>query len=163
MKCEYLRKLCKKDCENYVCRAFFPEKQPWISPRDLEMCMNYAEDCLRREEGIEYHKQRLKEKRDLHCKYASNTVCGKPWLWMCKGHVPPFILTPYEHIEGKPMVPKRDDNGEIIFKYDPEIVKNTCFSGKQEVYEACPSYKAGEEFHKRWMEVKGLTSENSNI
>ena len=122
-KCEYLRKRCKSGCDNYVCRAFFPEKQPLIMDRDVPMCQSGGEDCVLRIEGRIYQKEKREKKHKIHCPFASNTICGKPWEWWCKGRVPPFPLTLYEKNELG--LPKRDSEGEIIYQRGIEEFKET--------------------------------------
>lgn len=152
-QCEYLRKLCKAGCDNYQCRAFFPERQPMVARRDIPMCQSVEhENCIRFKEGREYHAEKLRKKRLIHCPFASNTVCGKPWDWWCKGSTPPFELTLPVLDENK--VPKRDVDGNILFTRSVEDIKETCLSGDPEIYEGCPHYKSGVESRKQWRERK---------
>ena len=158
-QCEYLRKLCKTGCDNYQCRAFFPENQPLVLKRDLPMCMSDAhKECVRYIEGRQYHEERLRKKLESQCPYASNTICGKPWDWWCKGAVPPFELTiPKLDEKGLPL---KDEAGNIIFERSYEDIKETCLSGDSAIYMECPHYKTGEEFKKIWLERKKKTMEN---
>jgi len=133
VECEYLRKLCKTGCDNYVCRAFFPERQPNIvQDRIEEICKqpDHRELCERWVEGRLWHIKRRERGVGDPCKYASNTVCGKPDEWWCKGHVPPF----------------RINNDEL----------SPCISGDMEIYVSCPHYKMGEAFREEWRRVKGV-------
>lgn len=145
MSCEYLRKLCKAGCDNYSCRAFFPEKQPMVAKRDLPMCQSdeHAE-CLQWSAGRAYHEERRKKNLDLHCAFASNTRCGKPWHWMCKGGVPPFELT--IPVLGAHNLPKRNPDGSIMLTQGVKDLLDSCFSGKAEVYEGCPHFQRGVKF-----------------
>jgi hypothetical protein len=102
-------------------------------------------------EGRLYHRRRREDKKDLHCKYASNTVCGKPYEWWCKGF-PPFLLTTYE-VDEKGL-PKRGENGEILFTRSMKDLQDTCFSGLQAVYEGCPQYQSGEKYLEEWRKRK---------
>ena len=162
MECEYLRKLCKTGCDNYQCRAFFPENQPLVSARDLPMCQSMEHrDCVRFKEGRAYHERRLEKKLGKQCKYASNTICGKPWDWWCKGGVPPFELTvPQLDEKG---VPLRDYDGSILFMegHSYDDIKDICLSGDKEIYENCPHYQTGEEFRKIWLETRGKPRGNT--
>lgn len=157
MKCEYLREMCKTGCDKYVCRAFFPNSQPIITPDQLPMCQDdeYA-DCPRFTEGRKFHALRIEQKRKLHCPFASNTVCGKPWQWWCKGGRVPFQLTLYD--EDEKGLPKRDENGEIIFTRGIEDIKDTCLTGDPVIYEECPNYKAGVALREEWRRIKGLNA-----
>ena len=159
--CRFVHKSCDKNCENYTCRAFFPLKQPWIAPYDLDFCLSGLHvECLRREEALEWREQKrlkgLKEK----CPFAHNTVCGKPWFWMCKGGDIPFTLTPFEPVnEVNPMHPKRDINGDIIYTYDEgkftrKDVEETCLSGNPEIYGKCPNYIRGMQVHMEYAETQ---------
>ena len=143
-KCEYMRKLCKSGCDNYVCRAFFPLKQPLIAPDRREYCQSAEHlDCEIKKDGLEWREEKRLKELDEHCPFAANTMCGKPWLWMCKGSSMPFVLTTYEHDPEKPMVPKRDADGNILFNYDVEVFQSTCLSGDKTLYPQCPHYQLG--------------------
>lgn len=156
MQCIYLRKLCKTGCDNYQCRAFFPDTQPLVMKKDLPICQSDEHvDCVRFNEGEVYQEERRLKRLKQQCPYASNTVCGKPWDWWCKGRVPPFELTlPLKDEKG---IIQRDENGEILFERGYEDIKDTCLSGDPEVYEACPYYKQGEEFRETWRKTRGIT------
>lgn len=155
-KCIYLHKLCKYDCDNYVCRAYFPESQPYVLKRDEPMCMSAThKECLRFIEANQWRAQRRMDSLKIHCPFASNTRCGRPWEWWCKGGDYPFKLTTYEIKDGTDDIPLRDENGDIKFTHDQEILNQTCFSGKTEVYEACPNYILGMRHREEWRRERG--------
>lgn len=159
MRCEYLRKRCKVGCDKYVCRAFFPNSQPIITPDQLPMCQEDGHvECPRFEEGREFHVLRLEQRRKLHCPFASNDICSKPWDWWCKGGVVPFELTiPEMEVDagGRELL-KRDEEGNIVFKRGLEDIKDTCLIGNPAIYEECPNYKAGMALREEWRRVKGF-------
>ena len=159
--CNFVHKSCAKDCDNYTCRAFFPLKQPWIARYDLDFCLSGLHvECMRRDEALEWREEKRLNDLDVKCPFAHNTVCGKPWLWMCKGSDYPFILTPFEPVNDvNPLHPKRDENGDIIFTYDPEKftwkdVEETCLSGNREIYMKCPNYILGIQEQERYARMK---------
>ena len=155
MKCPYIHRLCgnKPDCTNRVCRSHFPESQPLISKRDLPMCNSDEHvDCIRFQEGTVIRKERKENQWKEHCPFASNSRCGRPWEWWCKGSSYPFLLTTYEETEHE--LPKKDENGNIVFTYDEEVFKNACLSGNPEIYEQCPHYIEGMRFREEYKRLK---------
>ena len=163
MPCNYLRKICPggSGCDNYVCRAYFPERQTYVKEDMLEFCQSeeYVE-CPRFIEGRQIRLQKKQDALAIHCPFASNTRCGRPWEWWCKGGNYPFLLTTFKVREGTDDIPLRDENGEIQFTYDEELLNNTCFSGKTEVYEECPNYKLGVEVREYVNQLKKQEKEN---
>lgn len=145
MTCRYLHKLCPKGgCENYVCRAYFPDKQPLLKKDMLPMCRGTEhEECLRYIEGNALRIERKLKSLDEHCPFATNTRCGRPWEWWCKGGNYPFLLTTYEVKEGTMDTPIRDVEGNVKLTRKVEDLKEVCFSGKTDVYEGCPNYQQG--------------------
>lgn len=141
MICEYLHKLCPTaGCENYVCRAYFPEKQPLVMKNMLETCKNGDyEDCLTYVEGKKWRKERRERQLDMHCPFATNNECGKPDHWMCKGRNPPFKLYPV-----------KGEDGELT--YTMEQMKQTCLSGDRTVYVECPFFNEGLEQYGKSLE-----------
>ena len=156
MPCPNMHKLCKVGCDNYVCRAFFPERQPIIKKEMMPVCQgeNYAEECPQYAVGTDFKAERRRKHLETHCPFASNTVCGRPYEWWCKGGQYPFQLTLYETKEGKPRIPKRDEHGEIIFIRSPEDLKETCLSGDREVYMNCPHYIEGMKIREEYKKIK---------
>lgn len=145
-ECMFLRKMCKTGCDNYQCRAFFPEKQPMIQPRDVETLCRTSEhsECPRYVEGLKYREEKRSKQWKLHCPYASNNVCSRPWLWLCKARGTYFELTiPKRDERGLPI---RDEEGNIVYERSVEDLKDTCLSGNPMIYEACPNYEIGEAF-----------------
>lgn len=150
-ECVFLRKMCKKGCDNYQCRAFFPEKQPMVQLRDVEALCKTVEhrDCPRYIEGHLYQEEKRSKRWKLHCPYASNTVCSKPWLWLCKARGTYFELTIPERDEKN--LPVRDSEGNIVFKRGVDDIKDTCLSGNPEIYKECPNYKMGEAYKAEYL------------
>ena len=148
MVCPYYTKLCGK-CRKWVCRAYFPERQPYITENMRPTCEgdNYETECLIYGGAAEWQKERKRLSLETHCPFASNTVCGKPWLWICKGGTTPFFLTEADEAAGRDGRMRRDENGNIVFKPGKSVddIKDACLSGKMEVYEGCPRYKEGME------------------
>ena len=144
MKCLYMHKLCEAGCDNHVCRAFFPEKQPIISKLTKDVCTSddYMTECLVYVAGMAYQEEKRRKGRTEKCPFAQNNRCGRPWEWWCKGGQAPFLLTTFEIIEGTDDMPIRVD-GNIKFTYDEEAVKWACWSGDSAIYMECPAYKAG--------------------
>ena len=142
-----MHKTCESDCDNHVCRAFFPIKQPLIDPKSKDIC--YADDhqteCLQYEAAIEWREEKRIRGMTEKCRFATNTRCGRPWEWWCKGSDYPFLLTTYETKEGKDDIPERNADGSIKFNYDKEMVENACLSGDPSIYEQCPNFKRGVE------------------
>ena len=138
-----------------MCRAYFPERQPYVDAATQKICEgdNYAEECLIYSDAAGWQAERKRLSLEVHCPFAYNTVCGKPWLWICKGATPPFFLTEAEEVPGKDGRMRRDEDGNIVFKSGRTIndIKDTCLSGKPEVYEGCPNYKEGVE-HREYVE-----------
>lgn len=158
MTCLYMHKLCKAGCDNHVCRAFFPEKQPIINKLSKDTCMGdeYTTECLIYAEGIRFQEEKRLKGRTEKCPFASNTVCSHPWEWWCKGGEYPFLLNPYITKEGKPRIALRDENNEIQFIPQEYDINETCLSGDTSIYIACPHYKVGVEMQEL---VRRLNSE----
>lgn len=156
--CEYLYQRCRGGCKKniYVCRAYFPERQPYVTDDQLPTCMNKgeAEECPQRLAGRQYHRERVEENKSLHCPFASNTICGKPYEWWCKGGLVPFQLTLYD-LDDRGL-PRRDAGGGIVYTRSPEDLAETCFSGVKEIYESCPNYQDGLAVRAEWRRVKGI-------
>lgn len=160
-----MHKLCGKDCDNHVCRAYFPEKQPIIHKGSKDICLGeeYETECLIYSDGVNWREERrlkgLKEK----CPFATNNVCGRPWQWRCDA-VYPFLLTPYETKPGKDLIPLRDKDKNIKFtklktdEGEEFDLHKTCLSGDETLYPTCPHYTAGlkerEEYRKRKQLIK---------
>ena len=144
MTCPFMHKRCKVGCDNYVCRAFFPEKQPFIQKTDEDICLgeDHATECLIYVEAVKWREERRLKGLTEHCPFATNNRCGRPWEWRCDA-VYPFLLTPYEIKEGTRDIPVRDEKGEIKFLPVDYDINETCLSGDVEIYEACPLYKNG--------------------
>lgn len=151
-ECRFLRKLCPGGCPDdvWVCRAFFPDKQLNVLKSQLSTCLSNGE-CITREDATRWREERRMSVVDVHCPYARNTVCGKPWLWLCKSGVTPYFpLTEAETNEKG--LPVRDSEGKVVLKRGLDEYKDTCFSGKLEVYEGCPYYQYAE----KQRNLKGL-------
>jgi len=143
MVCPYYHKLCKSGCDKHVCRAFFPERQPHVM-KDMEpICEseNYAEECQNYAAGTVFKAERRAKQLNEHCRFASNSVCGKPDEWWCKGGVVPFKLYPV-----------KDEQGELV--YSKEQLKETCWSGDNTIYEECPRHKEGLAFREEVARLK---------
>ncbi len=156
-KCPYFHKLCQKDCKNYVCRAFFPEKQPYVMTRDEEICRSSEHlECLQYIDGKRWHEERLAKWASMYCPFASNTICSKPWDWWCKGGYVPFELTipVYEEDGTGRKWLKRDEEGNIIFERSLEDIKDTCLTGDPEIYTNCPNYITGMKVREEWRQRK---------
>jgi len=147
LTCLFMHKLCESGCDNHVCRAFFPEKQPIISKLSKDICTGdeYETECLIYIDGWAYQEEKRRLGRTEKCPFAQNNRCGRPWEWWCKGSNYPFLLTTYEVREGTDDMPVRDKEGNIAFTYDEKMVNHTCLSGDVEIYEECPNYKLGME------------------
>ena len=145
LTCLYMHKLCGADCDNHVCRAFFPEKQPLIDPKSKDICLGdeYETECLQHIDGVAYQEEKRVKGRTEKCPFAQNTRCGRPWEWWCKGSNYPFLLTTFEIREGTHDLPVRDENGDIKFTRTAEDIYETCLSGDAEIYMECPAYKDG--------------------
>lgn len=160
MRCPYLHNLCGK-CGRPVCRAYFPERQPYIKDDTLPICKsgNHEKECLIYLDGVKWHEERRKKSLKLHCPFASNEICGKPWLWICKGCGSYFPLTEIE--EDTRGIPIRGADGNVIFKEGHAVkdIKETCLSGDLAIYEACPNYVMGMEFREVAKKLKNPKSE----
>lgn len=168
MTCRFMHKLCGKGCDNHVCRAFFPEKQPIIQMSSKDVCQGeeYATECLIYSEGVAWREERRLKGLTEKCRFASNTVCGRPWEWWCKGGSYPFILTPYEVKEGTENIPVRDADKNVKFislktdEGDDFDLHKTCLSGDETIYVECPHYKAGMKLREYYREQKLKTNDN---
>lgn len=139
-----------------MCRAYFPEKQPRVNAAMKNVCRgeNYAEECLIYHEATVWRQKRREKSLTEKCPFAYNTVCAKPWLWICKGAVPPFFLTEVEEDDHGLSV--RDAEGSVIFKEGRSIedIRGTCLSGDPAIYTECPNYKTGVAFREHVKKVK---------
>lgn len=155
MTCTYLHKLCPKGgCDNYVCRAYFPEKQPLIKKELLELCKGdeYETECPIYEAGRQYREEKKAKLAELQCPFASNNRCDRPYEWWCKGSDVPFQLTQYE-VNDKDL-PVKDEHGEIIFTRGVDDFKDTCLIGGPEIYTKCPHYVDGVKAREEYYEIK---------
>jgi len=134
-QCEYLVKKCRSGCDNYVCRALFPEKQPLVMKTQLEVCKSdgFEVECPRFDEGNEY--QRLKKLMKVGCPFLSNTVCGRPSEFWCKGRTPPFKI-------------ESGEKAEVCLKAD---------------FKECPYYQDGLAFREEWRRVKGFKAGEKQV
>jgi len=149
MTCPFYHKLCGS-CKKYVCRAYFPEKQPYITNTMMPVCAgdNYEHECLIYADALAWREERKRRSLNEHCPFAYNTFCGKPWLWVCKGVAP--IYFPLTEVEvDHHNIPLRDEEGKQVFKLGKSIddIKGFCLSGDTEIYENCPNYKSGVEYN----------------
>ena len=155
MTCPFYHKLCGA-CKKYVCRAYFPEKQPYIKGDMMPVCTrdDYETECLVYPAAMQWREERKRKSLSEHCPFAHNTVCGKPWLWICKGASLPFFLTDIETDQHGRTI--RDKDGNMVFKPKQSIadIKDACLSGDTEIYEECPNYKEGIEFREYVKRVK---------
>ena len=155
MPCQYYHVLCDK-CRSAVCRAYFPERQPRVKEDMKPICKgeNYADECLIYPEAVVWRQKRYEKSLTEKCPFAKNTMCAKPWIWICKGHVPPFFLTAVE--EDDRGIPVRDGDGEVIFKEGRSIndIRGTCLSGDPAIYTECPHYKEGMMYREYVKKVK---------
>jgi len=147
--------MCGK-CRKWVCRAFFPEKQPYISENMRPICSgnDYERECLVYGEAQRWREERRRQRLAEQCPFASNAECGKPWRWMCKGGTPPFFLTEVEQ-DQYGHIPRGPDGG-YIWKQGKSVadIRDTCLSGRVEVYEGCPHYKEGVAFREYVASIK---------
>jgi len=145
LTCQYLHKLCPKGgaCDNYVCRAYFPDKQPLIEKNSLDVCKGdeYPSECLIYTEGTQYREEKKLKLYEKQCPFASNNRCDRPYEWWCKGSDIPFQLTEYQLNEKE--LPVRDEHGEVTFTRGIDDFKDTCLIGGPEIYMECPHYKDG--------------------
>ena len=173
MPCEFLHKQCGKDCDNHLCGAFFPKRQPVIMKSTKDICQgeDYATECLIYGEAIEWREERRLKGLTEKCPFASNTRCGRPWEWWCKGSNYPFKLTPFEVREGTDDIPVRAADRNIKFitlKTDTGEdfdLHKTCLSGDPSIYTTCPHYKLGMEVREEWRKLKSkeTNKESGNI
>lgn len=167
MTCRFFYKQCGKNCDNHLCRAFFPEKQPVILKSSKDVCQgeDYATECLIYNEGVKWREERRLKGLTEKCPFAQNARCGRPWEWWCKGGNYPFILTPFEVKEGTNDIPVRDADRNIKFLPVEYDINESCLSGDAAVYTECPHYKAGmalrEEYGK--LKSKETNKESGNV
>lgn len=104
--CMFLHPACKAGCTKYLCRSHYPKSQPVVQEGTLPLCkgMDHA-DCERYKDGLEFQEERRKAKKG--CQFLSNSICGNPDVWHCKGGNYPALL------KGKYM------NGEANFDISP--------------------------------------------
>ena len=163
MTCQYLHKLCPKGgCENYVCRAYFPDKQPMIQKDLLETCKGeeYATECLEYEAGTNHREEKISKRLEKQCKFATNNRCDKPWIWDCKAYHNPGPLTIFEVNEKG--LPKRGADGNVVFIVGVDDFKDTCLLGGVEVYTKCPHYIDAMEYIKEYYTVKPSLKSEEN-
>jgi hypothetical protein len=143
--CRFMHKNCGSDCDNHVCRAYFPLKQPLIDPKSKDVCLadDHETECLTYIEASVWREEKRIKGLTEKCPFAQNNICGKSWDWWCKGSDYPFRLTVYEKQEGKDDLPVRDSERNIKFTYDKEMVDSTCLSGDPSIYTTCPNYEVG--------------------
>lgn len=143
-------------CRKWVCRAYFPEKQPYITGDTLNICSggDYAAECLIYSDAVKWREDKRIKSLDEKCPFAFNTVCGKPWLWICKGSTEAWFLTEVE-VDNRD-IPIRDSDGNMVFKPGRSVddIKGACLSGDPAIYEGCLHYKEGIKFRKYVKEVK---------
>ena len=156
-ECSYLHQLCESGCDKYVCRAFFPERQPIVKPEMVSDCSDpeYAEVCPQRLAGIQWSEEKRARELTEKCPFAVNPRCSRPWEWHCYGGISPYKLTTFESKPGKPEVPARNEDGSIKFTYNVEDVQWACLGGDPEVYTKCPRYIAGVQYKKDYERIKG--------
>ena len=156
MSCPYLHKLCPKPgCNNWVCRAFFPERQPTIQDNLLHICQSekYGEECPNYVAGTQFREKKRLDKVKVHCPFASNNICGHPEIWTCKGY--PHRLYPAYIPEKRRQrlwrqlctflrlrEPAELHNSKPV-EFTTKQLEATCWSGKKEVYVQCPNFQAG--------------------
>ena len=154
MTCPYYHKLCGK-CRKNVCRAYFPERQPYVDAVTQNICEddNYAEECLIYPEAVKWREERRRLSLEVHCPFASNTVCGKPWLWLCMAGPGYHPLTEVETGAHETVVLR---DGEVVYKLgkSPHDLRETCLSGQKTVYVECPNYKRGMQIRETVNQVK---------
>jgi hypothetical protein len=115
---------------------------------------NYETECLIYLDAVQWREEKKIKSLKEHCPFAQNTVCDKPWLWVCKGSTEAWFLTEVE--ENQHGLPIRDSDGNVVFKPGRSIsdIKEACLSGDAEIYEECPHYKEGVEFREYVKRVK---------
>ena len=155
MTCPFYHKLCGS-CKKYVCRGYFPEKQPYIKGDMMPVCTgnDYKTECLVYSDAVQWREERRRKSLKEHCPLAHNSVCGKPWIWICKYAADYFFLTEVETDQQGRTI--RGDDGNMIFKPGQSIedIKEACLSGDTEIYEGCPNYKDRVEFREYVKRVK---------
>ena len=155
MTCPFYHKLCGA-CKKYVCRGYFPEKQPYIKNDMILVCTgdNYEHECLIYPDAVAWREEKQRKGLGEHCPCASNAFCGKPWLWICKYAGDYLFLTDVE-VDGRGLVAK-DKDGNLMFKpgLGIENIKGTCLSGDTKIYAKCPKYKKETEYREHVKRVK---------
>jgi len=117
--CTFYHPACNAGCTKAYCRAFFPIKSPVIMENQKSICKSDEHlECLIRLDGLEYHTDRIKNRKG--CPFVTNSTCGHPNDWRCDGAIPPF------KIEGANL----------------ELLSN-CFGNE---YPTCPNYVIGVKF-----------------
>ena len=169
MTCPYIHKLCKAGCKDYVCRAFFPLRQPIIKQGTLPLCMgeDYGEECPQYAAGTEFRAERLRKHLETCCPFASNTVCGHPEEWWCKGGYVPHKLYPVyleetwlQRLWRKTLTFLQFRVPAEVFNWKPVVfskkeLENTCWTGDRAVYMECPAYKDGVKSREEYNRIKG--------
>lgn len=168
MPCPYMHKLCKSGCDNYVCRAFFPFRQPIIKKDTLPLCMdeNYETECPQYASGTKFKAERRRKHLENHCPFASNTVCGHPEEWWCKGGVVPHKLYPVYLEENwrqrltrriltfiKMRPPVETYNGKPVM-FSRKQLEESCWTGDKAVYMMCPAYVEGTRTREEYKRIK---------
>ena len=155
MTCPFYHKLCGT-CKKWVCRGYFPEKQPHIAENMVKICLgdDYEKECLIYLDAVQWREERKKKSLNEHCPLAHNAVCGKPWIWICKYAADYFFLTEVETDEHGRTV--KDGDGNLVFKPNRSIedIKEACLSGDTAIYEGCPHYKEDIEYREHIKRVK---------
>jgi len=155
LTCPFYHKLCGV-CKKWVCRAYFPEKQPHIAENMTPICTGeeYEKECLIYVDAVQWREDRKRKSLGEHCPLAHNAVCGKPWMWICKYAGDYFFLTEVETDEHERVV--RDRDGNMVFKpmRSIEDIKGACLSGDTTIYEACPLYKENMEYREHLKLIK---------
>jgi len=171
MPCPYIHKICKDrsaDCDKYVCRAFFPLRQPIIKADTMPLCMSedYEEECPQYAAGTEFKAERRRKYLEDHCPFASNTVCGHPEEWWCKGGYVPHKLYP-EYLEEtrwqrtvrqvltflRLRQPAETFNGKLVM-FTTKQLEEACWTGDKEIYGKCPAYIDGMKFREEYKRIK---------
>ena len=100
VECRYYHRVCPSGtgCPNVQCRAFFPQRAPIIQESMKPTCMSEEYlNCPQYEAGNEYREKRIREK--IGCPFLTNSRCGKPNEYWCKGFIPPFVVTEENNLE----------------------------------------------------------------
>ena len=169
MPCPYMYKPCKAGCKDYVCRAFFPIRQPIIKQDTLPLCMSedYEEECPQYAAGTLFRDERRRKHLENHCPFASNTVCGHPEEWWCKGGYIPHKLYPayieetwwqrhlrealtFLHLRQ----PMETFNGKPVM-FPKKQLEESCWTGDKVIYMECPAYKDGIKSREEYNRIKG--------